>query len=84
MSDNKPVVGYVTIGPAHAVDPNAPAIDVPSIMRASGFNEGFAAGVEAAARIVDVRLEEVYGTVDHNLRHDLGPLAQHIRELVKK
>lgn len=39
------------------VDPNAPAIDVPSLMRASGYAEGFKAGVAREKEMRDALMQ---------------------------
>ncbi len=45
-----PVVGHVSFGP---IDPCAKPIDMPSIMHSAGYDEGFTAGIEAAAKAVE-------------------------------
>jgi hypothetical protein len=54
-SYGNPVIGHISFGP---VDPNAKPIDVPSIMRAAGYDEGFKAGIEAAVKAVETAYRE--------------------------
>jgi len=95
MSDSKnsnPVVGTITFGPnggkAETVteyDPSMPSIDVPSIMRAAGYDEGFAAGVEAAAKLMEENAAEwrKHKGSQPDIAWQLDSEARHIRELLK-
>ena len=83
MSDdnkNNPVVGYVTFGP---FDPNVKPIDVPNIMLQSGFEKGFAAGIEAAAKLMDENAK-CFEKSGQDVYRQLMAEARHIRELIKK
>jgi hypothetical protein len=98
VPDSNLVIGTITFGPGMGhkfevkaesvtiVEQSAPAIDVPSLMRASGYDEGFAAGIEAAAKLMEENASEwrkSTGT-QPNIAWQLDSEARHIRELLQE